>query len=117
MESTPSVAMYVRGVRATEAEVADTAESFSNLMGVVMTRANECNDPCVAFSGERESKTPWPIMLPLTRTHNRSIFAVSSTDRTRYAEVLHFLLLTVVYSICFLTDDRLCVGFVSNGVD
>lgn len=74
MEGTSSVAMYVNGVRASEAEVADTAKSFSILMGMVMTRANQCDDPYVAFSGEQESETSGPVMEPLTRTHESPLF-------------------------------------------
>lgn len=93
--------MYVNGVRASEAEVADTAESFSNLMGEVKKRANECNDPHVAFSGKRETNIHPCDVATHVHTQEPSLFAVSVTHWIRYAEALHNMLLTVVSSICF----------------
>lgn len=50
IEGSSSVALYVRGARATEAERIKTDKAFSDLMGIVMTRANACGDPYVMLS-------------------------------------------------------------------
>lgn len=52
IEGSSSVALYVRGARATEVERAETDKAFSDLMGIVTARANACDDPYVVFSGE-----------------------------------------------------------------
>lgn len=74
IECTASVALYGRGERATEAEVARTDQLFCELMGRVSVMAQGCDDAYAPASGEMKPRRrrvgfdPPPVLPPSPRS-------------------------------------------------